>query len=212
MQHKDLDAAPQRGCLPTIVASVALFILSPVVAVIRYVQRRRRGSAITTSLSKDLETGLIELRVDAPTQRGFEARRELTEHIVRVAESLSDTSISYHLAYREPHADSMALVSIGPQLQALGDRLQQGLGRSAWFNMNLVWLALPSTQPLGSVFDPANDDPKNEEAIWSTIRDARAVWAAMTTTRLTGVAELMHVRILTQPDNRTEVEHELRKL
>jgi len=171
------------GCVTTVLGGAALFLLAPAAALVRAVMRWRRGSKVRIGWHSEPrpkpEAGLrtIDVQLDLPRGREAEARRVLTDALVRVAEALRRTDDVYHLVYRESGEPDTILLPVGPQIQDLAERVHLALSHVAWAGRTLVWLVLPRSRPLGEVVTELSWDPEAEGEPETLIRREAPRWA-----------------------------------
>jgi hypothetical protein len=119
----------------------------------------------------------IEVDMDVPVAGQLDARSELVDFVVRLAETLRRGDDTYHLVYREHNQAEALLLPLGPQIQVLGERLALALGRAALERRTVLWIVLAANVPLAEVVDPALYDPDREGEPARLLRDRRIRWA-----------------------------------
>lgn len=120
----------------------------------------------------------LALGIDVPSGRAPEARRALTDAVVRAAEALRRPDDVYHMVWRERSAEETALLPIGPRVQELGERLHLALEHDAWAGRTLVWLALGRGLPLASAIGDLRWDPEDSGEPDLLLARVPARWAA----------------------------------
>ncbi len=157
------------------------------------------------------EGGMVELVIDSPTSRVLEVRRWATETLVRLADSVA-AGDAYHMAYREPGASQSTLVPIGSQIQALGDRLHQGLSKSSWRGMRLLWLCMDRAQALAEVVSEECEDPAGPDAVAALGGDPRVRWLVVTVVEPSDVGEVTRFLYVFPPELRPKVEERITQI
>jgi hypothetical protein len=170
------------GCVTAVLGGAALVLLAPAAAAARSFQRLRRGSLPridwhVESMRDSAGPAVVDVHLDLPRGREAEARRVLTDALVRVAESLRQVDDVYHLVYREAGEQDTVLVPVGPQIQDLAERVHLALSHVAWAGRTLVWLVLPRSRPLGEVVTELGWDPEAEGEPEALIRREAPRWA-----------------------------------
>lgn len=194
MDSDTLTEGRRPGCLRATAAFVVMITVSPVAAVFRTWQRKRRGGKIEILVNRDLEQGWIELAIDSPSSRIVEVRRLITEHVIRLADSVEEKG-EYHLVYSEPVTRETVLLPIGPQLHAFGERFHQALAKSTWHRARLLWLSLPERQHLGAVIDEQQNDPVGADAIRRLANNEQIQWMIVSEVAATGVGEVLRFEL-----------------
>ncbi len=152
------------GCLVLAVRIAALGILGPVVALRRWVWRIRRGREDRSRVAEGPAVTAAGLRrvdwtLDVPSAEERAARRRVTSALVRIAGTVSRPGDVYHLVHRPPGEPETELRAVGPQLQALGDRIHGHLSRSILEGRTSLWPALERGVFLAEHVDPVAFDP-----------------------------------------------------
>ena len=176
-----------RGCLAVGAGVLALIVISPFALVIRSWRAWRRGdkvrSTVETRPFESTAAGArrrIDLTLDVPAAAEPGFRRRLTDAVVRVAEVLRRPDDVYNIIYRHPADPEPVALSVGPQLQELGERFSLVLSQGALSGRTVVWLTLGRDSALSEVVDPTTCDPEAEgepEALFAT---AAARWSMAT--------------------------------
>jgi hypothetical protein len=178
---------PQRGCLAAAVGSLALVVLAPFAALARGWQARRRGDAWRIESAADPAAGTgparrtrLHLRADIPLRSGAGFRSRLTDAVVRIAEQLRQTDDVYHHVYRIPGEADAVVLPVGPQVQALGDRLVLALGQTELAHRTAVWLTLPAPRPITELVESATYDPEAAGEPEGLVERSNPRWAMAT--------------------------------
>jgi hypothetical protein len=166
--------------------AVALIVISPFALVIRSWRAWRRGDEVRSTLeTRPLvsTTGArhrIDLTLDVPAavEPGF--RRRLTDAVVRVAEALRRPDDVYNIIYRHPADPEPVALSVGPQLQELGERFSLVLSQGALSGRTVVWLTLGRDHALSEVLDPVACDPEAEGEPEALLASPAARWSMAT--------------------------------
>jgi len=179
--------ARKGGCLATVPALIVLVAAAPPALAIRYWRQMRRGAEVRSSIdvqpfmTSDGEmVRRLDLTIDVPQNVESDFRRRITDAIVRIAERLCHPRDVYHLVYRLPWDEEPILMSVGPKIQELGERLSLTLSQSTLVGRTAVWLSLDSERALSEVVDPVNYDPEAEGEPDALIAHADAQWAMAT--------------------------------
>ncbi|GEM_PF-5787020 len=156
---------PRRGCLGLVLGSVALVVMAPWVAAVRWWKARRRGDAVRVEVGwrEKSDRAVASVAVDVPAELESRGRAVLVDTLVRVAESLSGPGYVYNLVYREPGEPECQMVAFG-RVQDVASRLDHGLSHGAFEGLTQLWLVLPSGIRLGEHVDPVDFDPEGEGA------------------------------------------------
>jgi len=164
---------------------LVLLVLAPAAGLVRWWRRRRRGDSVRSALGRTQVAvaggralARLQLDLDVPLQRVAVTRRELTEVVVRVAESVRRESDVYHqLAWDQDEA-TLRMAPVGPQLEELGDRFLLMLERPAAEGLCQVWLTLPRDVGLGQAMAGRGFDPEAEGEPERLLGSLEVRWAA----------------------------------
>ncbi len=186
LSHEPWRSSGPRGCLAAGAGTVALIVISPFALVIRSWRAWRRGDEVRSTLeTRPLvsTTGArhrIDLTLDVPAavEPGF--RRRLTDAVVRVAEALRRPDDVYNIIYRHPADPEPVALSVGPQLQELGERFSLVLSQGALSGRTVVWLTLGRDHALSEVLDPVACDPEAEGEPEALLASPAARWSMAT--------------------------------
>jgi hypothetical protein len=186
LSHKPWRSSGPRGCLAAGAGALALIVISPFALVIRSWRAWRRGDKVRSTLeTRPLvsTTGArhrIDLTLDVPAavEPGF--RRRLTDAVVRVAEALRRPDDVYNIIYRHPADPEPVALSVGPQLQELGERFSLVLSQGALSGRTVVWLTLGRDHALSEVLDPVACDPEAEGEPEALLASPAARWSMAT--------------------------------
>jgi hypothetical protein len=195
-----------RGCLAAGIGGAALAVLSPFVLVVQGWRRWRRGSeikkkvhtgALTNAEGTELRRIDLELDVPQPAEPGF--RRDLTDTVVRVAETLRALDDVYHLIYRFPWEEEPVLIPVGPNLQELGERFSLVQSQGAMAGRTAVWLALGREHSLSEVVDPVAYDPEGDGEPEGLLTNPALRWSMATEWARLGPSLLIRMIIVVPP-------------
>jgi len=204
------------GCLTAGLGGVLLVVLAPVAALVRAVQRRRRGSDPRVAWHRDARAipgaVAIDVVLDLPRPRQADGRRALTDAVVRVAEALRRPDDVYNLVYRESAEPDTVMVPVGSQIQDLAERVHLALAHVAWAGRTLVWLVLPRSRPLAAAVPDLGWDPDAEGEPDALIARERPRWAFALAFSLGAVATEIRLRIVVPPEADAVVERQLERL
>ena len=189
------------------VGSVVLLLLAPFAAAARWWSRRRRG--VDPRVGWELRSGRpfdsIDATVDVPAGREVEARTEIIDAVVRVAELLHRDDDVFHVVFRKPWEADATLVAVGPQPQELAERLAVSLGSRTLEGMTQIWLTLPAARHLGEVVDPARFDPESLGAPERLAASAAPRWAMTTAFVRRGPSAVFRLRLTVPPPSSDDV-------
>jgi len=168
-----------RGCAVAILAWPLLVVMAPFAALVRWWQRRRRGTG--TRVEWNLEDGapltVADLRADVPSTLTARARRHLVDAVVRLAEKLHDPGEGFALVWREAGSVETELVAVGRRPQELGQRLDTALSHRGFDRRTQLWLTLPAGAYLAEYVDPLVFDPEVEGAVKELLGHTDPLWA-----------------------------------
>ena len=208
-----------RGCLAVGAGVLALIVISPFALVIRSWRAWRRGdkvrSTVETRPFESTAAGArrrIDLTLDVPAAAEPGFRRRLTDAVVRVAEVLRRPDDVYNIIYRHPADPEPVALSVGPQLQELGERFSLVLSQGALAGRAVVWLTLPRDRTLSEVLDPLACDPETEGEPEALLATADARWSMATEWARVGPSLVIRLILVVPTDAETRVKTLLRSL
>ena len=207
-----------RGCLAAGAGFLALIVISPLALVIRSWRSWRRGGEVRSTLETRPITSVAGARrridlmfdVPAPAEPGF--RRRLTDAVVRVAETLRRPDDVYNIIYRHPADPEPVALSVGPQLQELGERFSLVLSQGALAGRTVVWLTLPRDRALSEVLDPTACDPEAEGEPEALLASPAARWSMATEWARVGPSLVIRLILVVPSDAENRVKALLRSL
>jgi len=179
MSWEEPGARGKPGCLAAAAASVALLVLAPFVALVRWWRRLRRGpeALVRWRTGHGRPFATIDVTVDVPLDAAARARRELVDALVRLAEHLRRPDDLYHLLWREAGEEETGMVAVGPTPQGLAQRLDTSLSHRSYERRTQLWLTLPSDTRLAELVDPWQFDPEAGGAAVELLRRIDPRWA-----------------------------------
>jgi hypothetical protein len=158
-----------KGCLGSAAGFLVLAAVSPFALMVHVWRRWRRGGGTRVEVQVDRWTGggdrpfeRIDVTIDVPVARGDETRREVTDTVIRIAETLRCSDDVYNVIYRLPSDDEAVVLPVGPQLQELGERLFLTLNQGTLAGRTAVWLTLGRKTALASVVKGFSADPEGD--------------------------------------------------
>ncbi len=167
------------GCLPAAAAWTALVVLAPIVALVQWWRRFRRGgeARVRRRINGGQPLAVVDLTVDVPASSAGRARRELVDALVRLAEHLRRPDDLYHLVWRPAGESEPRLVAVSPAPQGLAQRLDTALSHRSYERRTQLWLTLPVGAHLAGLLDPLSFDPEHEGAAAVLIERTGPRWA-----------------------------------
>jgi hypothetical protein len=152
------------------------------------------------------------LDIDVPLNLELEARSQLVDCMVRIAEALRESDDTYHQVYRQPSESETVVVTVGARIQALGERMALALGRPTLQARTVLWLALSRQHAVGEVLGPVDYDPEDGGEPERLLSDPRVRWAAAMCFVHRGAAGLFRTIVYVPRSAREEVDRSFFRL
>lgn len=211
MHEPDAVLSPpgSRGCLASLAGFAVLAVMSPFALLVHSWRRWRRGKdvrmvfEVTEHAGTGAGTSRIDVMLDVPQNAEAGFRRQVTDAIVRVAESVRRSDDVYNLIYRLPTDVEALALPVGPQLQELGERFFLTLNQGSLEGRTVVWLTLGRGTVLAAVVDPATCNPEAGGEPEGLLATPEAHWAMASEWARVGPSLIIRL-VLVVPSNSSE--------